>query len=88
MSGPVISYVPFEELISSLRADGLSSDADRLHYLIHKVAWTTGSELIGELGKEMKRVAQERRGILSASTRARMEAAFDMVTRVWPDFPR
>jgi hypothetical protein len=88
MSGPVISYVPFDELIASLRADALAGDADRLHFMLHKVAWTTGSELIGELGQAMKDVAREHGGSFSDSTRARMETAFEMVLTVWPDFPR
>jgi hypothetical protein len=88
MSGPVISYVPFDDFITSLRADGLSSDGDRLHFMIHKVAWTTGSELIGELGKAMKDMAREHGDSFSDGTRAKLEAAFEMVRRVWPDFPR
>ena len=88
MSGPVISYVPFDELVASLRADGLGGDADRLHFMFYKVAWTTGSELIGELGQAMKDVAREHGGSFSDSTRSRMETAFEMVRRVWPDFPR
>jgi hypothetical protein len=88
MSVPVISYVPFDELISSLREDGLGAEADHLHFLIHKVAWTTGSELVGELGQEMKKLEREHGAMLSATTRAKIEAAFDMVKRVWPGFPR
>ena len=88
MSPPVISYVPFDDLIVSLRVDGLNTEADRLHYIIHKVAWTTGSELIGELGQEMKKLEQEHGSDLSTSTGAKVEAAFEMVRRVWPDFPR
>jgi hypothetical protein len=88
MSGPVISYVPFDELIASLRDDGLGSDADRLHFMIHKVAWTTGSELIGELGQDIKDLARQHGGSFSDNSRLKMEAAFEMVRRVWPDFPR
>jgi hypothetical protein len=88
MSVPVISYVPFEELISSLQADSLGDEADHLYYLIHKVAWTTGSELIGELGQEIKKLVREHGPMLSATTHAKIEAAFDMVKRVWPGFPR
>jgi hypothetical protein len=88
MSGPVISYAPFDELIASLRADGFSSDADRLHFMIYRVAWTTGSELLGELGQAMREVAREHADSFSDATRASMEAAFEMVRRVWPAFPR
>ena len=88
MSGPVISYALFDEFIAALRADGLSTPAERLHFMIHKVAWTTGSELIGELGQAMNDIAREHGDSFSDSTRTRMEAAFEMVRRVWPDFPR
>jgi hypothetical protein len=88
MSSPDISYVPFDEFIASLRADGLGPDADRLHVMIHNVAWTTGSELIGELGQTMKEIVREHGDSFSDSTRARMDAAFEMVERAWPDFRR
>jgi hypothetical protein len=88
MSSPDISYVPFDEFIASLRADGLGPDADRLHVMIHNVAWTTGSELIGELGQTMKEIVREHGDSFSDSTRARMGAAFEMVERAWPDFRR
>jgi hypothetical protein len=87
MSAPVISYVPFNELINSLRADGLGTEAERLHDLIHKVAWTTGSELIGELGQELRKLKREHRHELSPNTATKLEAAFEMVRRVWPGFP-
>ena len=32
-----------------LRIHGFSSEADRLHKLVHEMAWTTSSELYGEL---------------------------------------
>jgi len=64
MSGPVISYEPFEMLILSLRADGLVKEADRLHFLMQQ-----GNKL-------------------SSATRDEIEQCFEMVTRVWPNFPR
>ena len=88
MSRPVISFAPFDELVASLRTDGLTNDADRLHFMIHKVAWTTGSELVGELGQAMKDVAGQHGRSLSEVSRLKMETAFEMVRTVWPDFPR
>jgi len=32
-----------------LRSHGFSSEADRLHKLVHEMAWTTSSELYGQL---------------------------------------
>ena len=41
-------YASVEDLISSLKEQGYDSEAQRLDILLHG-AWTTGSELIGEL---------------------------------------
>lgn len=86
MNSQVITHDPFERLIVSLRADGLAGDADRLHSLIHEVAWTTGSELVGELGKEIRKIHREQANKFSSCTRGRMDEAMRWVTRVWPDF--
>jgi hypothetical protein len=48
-SDPQTGYECFDELIRRLRAEGHVAPADKLHRLLHEVAWTTGSELIGEL---------------------------------------
>lgn len=88
MSAPVISYEPFDQLIESLRSDGFANEADRLHFLIYEVAWTTGSELIGELGQEIKAIAQEQGDDFSSKTRSKIGDAMRIVERVWPDFPQ
>jgi hypothetical protein len=49
-SSTQISYECFDELIEQLRAAGHASTADKLNFMLHRVAWTTGSELLGELG--------------------------------------
>lgn len=88
MASKAVTYESFNELIASLRSDGLSEAADRLHVLLHEVAWTTGSELIGELGLELKRIESE--GSLKKSPKSleTIEKCFRMVFREWPDFPR
>ena len=88
MKTPTISYAPFDELIVTLRADGLEKEAECLHVLIYGVAWTTGSELLGELGQKMKEIEANESTILSARSQKKMNDAFEMVQRVWPDFPR
>lgn len=82
-----ISYEPFEVLIRSLRVDGHQHHADFLDHLLHKVAWTTGSELIGELGQIIKKIKTEDSSRLSAETNKDMKEGMDMVKAVWPDFP-
>jgi len=43
-----------------LRDAGLVEEAGRLHTLVHEMAWTTSSELYGELSSALKRIRSER----------------------------
>lgn len=88
MASESISYECFDELTASLRYDGLPAEADRLYVLLHEVAWTTGSELIGELGQALKKIEIDGLRSISASSAQKIEECFKMVCRVWPDFPR
>jgi hypothetical protein len=81
-----ISYDPFERLIVSLRNDGLLKEADQLYFMIHKVAWTSGSELIGELGQSIKKIKKENANRLSADSIKNIKESMKMVKRVWPGF--
>ena len=87
MDSDSISYDRFEELIALLRTDGLSDKARKLNTLLHEVAWTTGSELIGELGSEIKRIEKDSSLQMSMVTRNKIDECFQIVRRVWPDFP-
>jgi hypothetical protein len=88
MASKAISYVCFDELIVLLRDDGLFSDADRLYLLLHEVAWTTGSELVGELGQALSKIEKKESPSRSVNSAQKIEECFKMVGRVWPDFPR
>ncbi|MEW6076733.1 MAG: hypothetical protein AB1724_02855 [Thermodesulfobacteriota bacterium] len=83
-----ISYAPFEKLIASLRADGLAKDADLLNYMVNKVAWSTGSELMEELGATITKIKKAKPRELSDKSIKNINEAMDMVNRVCPDFPR
>jgi len=85
---PQISYSPFDDLVNLLRADGLNEKADLLHHMIHEVFWTAGSELIGELGSELCKIEKSKDLEISDVTKNKIEECFDMVRKVWPDFPR
>ena len=88
MASEAISYECFDELTASLRDDGLSTEADRLYVLLHEVAWTTGSELIGELGQALKKIETDGSRTISTVSAHKIDECFKMVYRVWPDFPR
>lgn len=42
-------YDHIDEVVVSLRSAGHTIVADQIHSLIHEVAWTSSSELFGEL---------------------------------------
>jgi len=81
-----ISSEPFERLIVSLRNDGLLKEADLLDQMIHKVAWTTGSELIGELGLSIEKIRKENIDRLSADSIKNIKESMKLVKRVCPGF--
>ncbi len=78
------SYQCFEQLIVALRAEGHGDVAAKLDYLLRKVAWTTGSELLGELGLEIIRF-QKGHATVTAKLRRSVDSCMDTVRRVWPN---
>ena len=75
---------PFDSLVDGLRRDGLAEAADRLHSLLHATAWTTGSELYGELRLELKRIQQTYGKRFRPKTKACFKEAVAAVKKVWP----
>jgi hypothetical protein len=85
MSSPTqISYECFEELIRRLRGAGHVAAAEKLDFMLHKVAWTTGSELIGELGSEILSFQRSASDVSSELQRS-LSDCMSMVRRFWPD---
>jgi len=78
------AYDCFEQLIARLQAEGHGDVAAKLDYLLHKVAWTTGSELLGELGKEILGF-QKNLPTISTELRQCLASSMETVGRVWPD---
>ncbi len=74
----------FDELIRELRAEGHAAVAANLDELLHHTGWTTGSELMGELGLVL--TAFERSSPrMSLNLRRRLDACMSLVRSVWPD---
>lgn len=76
-------YAEFDELISMLRAEGHGHFAQRLHTLLHEVAWTTGSELMGELGLEIVKF-QRSNPLGSPELQELTRRCMAAVKQVWP----
>ena len=49
-------YDHIDEVVEILRTTTLSKSAEKIHHLLHKVAWTTTSELFGELRNEFNSI--------------------------------
>ena len=77
-------YARFEQLISRLRAEGFDDTAAGLDCLLHKVAWTTGAELLGELGKELL-AFQKKQPNVTGELRQLLDSCVGDVKRIWPD---
>ena len=75
-----------DQLIAALRSDGLDEDARTLHTLVHEMAWTTSSELMGEIGKELRKIKATCRGRLSLNSKNAMSEVSAIVGRAWPSF--
>jgi hypothetical protein len=79
-----VTLEPFDELIQQLRVEGYVEPAARLHTLLHEVAWTTGSELFGEVGLTL--LAFERSApVLGIELQGCFDRCMTLVRRVWPD---
>jgi hypothetical protein len=78
------SYQCFDTLIAQLRAEGHLETALRLHTLLHETAWTTGSELIGELGLVILGFERTVSEPLSPELREALRICMYEVRKVWP----
>ena len=66
-----------------LKSRGFIGEADRLHTLVHQMAWTTSNELYGELTLALRKIRKERRDLpadIAAETR-RLIKSIDRICR-------
>lgn len=81
MSMAVVETAPFDELIGKLRDAGLAGAADSLSRL-RGSAWTTSSEMIGELGMAVLRL--QRQPDFPAALVPLTRRCMSEVRKVWP----
>lgn len=77
-------YECFDDLIRRLRIEGHTQPAARLQTLLHETAWTTSSELLGELGLTIL-TFERTHSILSSDLQELFLSCMVLVRRVWPD---
>ena len=59
-------YDHIDEVVASLRSAGQVDIANRIDYLLHKVAWTTTTELFGELRERFEQALNSPKPLPSA----------------------
>ena len=84
-SGTDDFYAFIDLLGQRLSGEGLAEHAAKLHSLIHEVAWTSGSELLGELGLELKRIQELHEPHLPSDLMEAISRALEFVREFWPD---
>jgi len=76
------AYEEFDELIDALRGQSLNAPANRLHSLLHETAWTTGSEFLGELGNEIRKIRKQHGRELDSQTREKIRICLSGINKV------
>ena len=77
-------YDCFRELIQELRREHFDEVAEKVDFILNDIAWTTSSELVGELGAAI-RDFERTQPLASPSLRSALERCSRIVVRVWPD---
>lgn len=80
-------YDCFRELIPELRREHFDEVAEKIDFILNHVAWTTGSELTGELGAAIRDFERTQPAV-SPSLRSSLDTCMQAVRRVWLDFSR
>ncbi len=56
-------YAFIDTIAQRLRSNGLVEDGERLNTLVHKIAWTTSTELFGELRIALRKIPEQGRSV-------------------------
>jgi hypothetical protein len=75
-----------DRLIAELRNDGLDEEARTIDTMVHRMAWTTSSEFMGELRNALQKIRKQRRGRLSKNSKQAMSEVFALIGRPLPFF--
>jgi len=75
-------YDHIDEVVVLLRNEGYIGIADQVDYLLHSVAWTTTSELFGELRNRFEQALNSGTPLLS-STDAQLRGFVTTIDQAW-----
>ena len=63
LAGPDAFPAVIDTLRDKLRSHGFTTEANRLHTLVHEMVWTTSNELYGELRLALSEIRNEHRDL-------------------------
>jgi len=79
-------YKYVDGTIVEMQLAGLNKEAERLEFLLHKCAWTTPTELFGELGLSILKILDL--PSVPDPIRSKLQHCIGAVRTVWPDIGR
>ena len=71
--------------IRSLDECGCADEAARLRELVHEGAWSSSSEMIGDIGLAILAIRDSAATRLSDEAASHLERCMEIVRRVWPN---
>ncbi len=71
--------------IRSLDECGCADEAARLRELVHETAWSSSSEMIGDIGLAILGIRDSAGDRLSDDAASLLDRCMEMVRRVWPE---
>ena len=74
-----------ERAIRSLDECGCADEAARLRELVHEGAWSSSSEMIGDIGLAILAIRDSAATRLSDEAASLLERCMEIVRRVWPE---
>ena len=77
-------YAFVDALGGRLRGGELALYGERLHFLLHKVSWTTSSELLAELGGVLDAAARKAGPDTPSESRADVQKCLAAIRSAWP----
>lgn len=81
-----IAYL--DDLAQRLRESGASDAANELHAILHESAWTTSSELLGEIKLTLADVRRKKKGNLSPAVLKDIDAFIAFIDKAWKNANR
>jgi hypothetical protein len=81
-----IAYL--DDLGQRLRESGASAAAENLHIILHESAWTTSSELLGEIKLTLAVVHREKEGKLPSAIMKDIDAFIAFIDKAWKNANR